>query len=46
MTDKNKEKEFTDLLLQHQAIVYKVCLLYAQDKEDLADLPVEKLRDI
>ena len=46
MTDKNKEKEFTDLLLQHQAIVYKVCLLYAQDKEDLADLYQETVYNL
>ena len=32
MTDTNKEKEFTELLLQHQHIVYKVCLMYAQEK--------------
>ena len=46
MTDKSKEKEFTDLLLQHQAIVYKVCLLYAQDKEDLADLYQETVYNL
>ena len=33
-----KEKEFTELLFQHQRIIYKVCLLYAKDKDDLADL--------
>ena len=36
MTDTNKEKEFTELLLQNQHIIYKVCLMYAQDKEDNA----------
>ena len=46
MTDTNKEKEFTDLLLQHQSIVHKVCLLYAQDKEDLADLYQETVYNL
>lgn len=46
MTDKNNEKEFTDLLLKHQAIVYKVCLLYAQDKEDIADLYQETVYNL
>lgn len=46
MTNKNNEKEFTDLLLQHQAIVYKVCLLYAQDKDDIADLYQETVYNL
>ena len=34
----NQEKEFTDLLMQHQHIIYKICLMYANEKEDIADL--------
>lgn len=46
MTDTNKEKEFTELLLQHQHIIYKVCLMYAQDKEDIADLYQETVYNL
>lgn len=46
MTDINKEKEFTELLLQHQHIIYKVCLMYAQDKEDIADLYQETVYNL
>ena len=28
----NQEKEFTDLLMQHQHIIYKICLMYANEK--------------
>lgn len=34
----NQEKEFTDLLMQHQHIIYKICLMYANEKEDIGDL--------
>ncbi|CDB09755.1 MULTISPECIES: RNA polymerase sigma factor [unclassified Bacteroides] len=46
MTDTNKEKEFTELLLQNQHIIYKVCLMYAQDKEDIADLYQETVYNL
>ena len=29
----NQEKEFTDLLMQHQHIIYKICLMYASRTE-------------
>lgn len=41
-----KEKEFTELLFQHQRIIYKVCLLYAKDKDDLADLYQEAVYNL
>ncbi|MDO3390318.1 sigma-70 family RNA polymerase sigma factor [Bacteroides sp. ET489] len=46
MTDTNKEKEFTELLLQNQHIIYKVCLMYAQEKEDIADLYQETVYNL
>ena len=31
----NQEKEFTDLLMQHQHIIYKICLMYANEKTSI-----------
>ncbi|WP_294143330.1 sigma-70 family RNA polymerase sigma factor [uncultured Sanguibacteroides sp.] len=32
------EKEFTALVEEHQRIIYKVCYIYAENKEHLSDL--------
>ena len=42
----DKEKEFTDLLMQHQHIIYKICLMYADEKEDIADLYQETVYNL
>ena len=42
----NQEKEFTDLLMQHQHIIYKICLMYANEKEDIADLYQETVYNL
>lgn len=42
----NKEKEFTDRLMQHQHIIYKICLMYADEKEDIADLYQETVYNL
>lgn len=42
----NEEKEFIDLINAHRKIIYKVCLLYANDKEDLTDLYQETILNL
>lgn len=42
----DKEKEFTDLLLEHQQIIYKVCFVYADSKDDRADLYQETVYNL
>ena len=34
----NIEQEFIDQLLQYKHIIYKVCLMYAQNQHDVVDL--------
>lgn len=36
--EKDIEKDFISLLTLHKALIYKVCLIYASDQEDLNDL--------
>lgn len=38
----NIEQEFIDQLLQYKHIIYKVCLMYAQNQHDVVDLSIRK----
>ena len=40
------EKEFIDMLIQHKKIIYKVCLMYATDKDDINDLYQETVLNL
>ena len=42
----NKEDEFINQINAHRKIIYKVCLLYANDKEDLTDLYQETILNL
>lgn len=42
----NIEQEFIDKLLQHKHIIYKVCFMYADNKEDVNDLYQESVFNI
>lgn len=43
MKDKN---EFIELINPYQPIIYKVCLMYSKDKDDLCDLFQESLMNL
>lgn len=38
MTSKEKEQAFIELVQQHSKLIYKVCYMYASDKDELNDL--------
>jgi len=42
----NIEKEFIDILLEHKQIIYKVCFMYAKDKDDINDLYQETVLNL
>lgn len=42
----SREPEFIELILPYQPIIYKVCLMYANNKEDLNDLFQESLMNL
>lgn len=43
MTSKETEKEFIELIEQHSRLIYKVCFMYASDRDELNDLYQEVL---
>ncbi len=40
------EKEFIDLLVGHKEVIYKVCFMYARDKDDVNDLYQETVLNL
>lgn len=42
----NKEAEFIEQIYPYQPLIYKVCLIYAKDKDDLCDLFQESLLNL
>ena len=42
----NIEQEFIDQLLQYKHIIYKVCLMYAQNQHDVVDLYQETIYNL
>ena len=42
----NIEKEFIDILIEHKQIIYKVCFMYAKDKDDINDLYQETVLNL
>jgi len=42
----NIEKEFIDILIEHKQIIYKVCFMYARDKDDINDLYQETVLNL
>jgi RNA polymerase sigma factor, sigma-70 family len=42
----NIEKEFIDILLEHKQIIYKVCFMYAKDKDAINDLYQETVLNL
>lgn len=38
MTSKEIEKEFINMIEQHSRLIYKICYMYASDKDELNDL--------
>lgn len=43
MTSKETEKEFINLIEQHSRLIYKICYMYASDRDELNDLYQEIL---
>lgn len=43
MVTKETEKEFIELIEQHSRLIYKVCFMYASDRDELNDLYQEVL---
>lgn len=41
-----RETEFIELIDPYQSIIYKVCLMYANNKEDLNDLFQESMKNL
>ena len=46
MPKMNIEKEFIDILLEHKQIIYKVCFMYAKDKDAINDLYQETVLNL
>lgn len=40
------EKDFMNLIMQHKQIIYKVCFMYALDKDDINDLYQETVLNL
>ena len=43
---KRNEEEFTDIVERYKAVIYKVCSVYADDREEMADYYQEVLANL